>query len=1177
MAEVKPKGAPVFLEIPATGETITLPGVTSLSNDAELKAAADAWIAKNYKGPTLAAPVVARTPAAGESIVTANRQPELRAVTPTTLTGDIYGKLASGVANVAGLLPGFDERGAVQYGQDVVQNIESLLGLNAIETSIGDILVGRGTGTDYLTAGLTAAPFAGKPIAAGFRRVAPELSAAVSRLATGPGAVAQEIAAAVPKTALTPEMAAVATPVAPTPVVPETLVKAKPVETPATVTTPAFQNEIPAPLPEVNIARATVLKNGENSRANLKEWTPKLYRETSPQDLEVFLPTGNVDKNLKDTNLFFADTPDLALGQGQNKGILMEFDASGLSGRLNKSKPAWRLGVENASGSEFIANLNPTGKYRQNLTAVRVARDATFDKVTRERLPRALDKLEQQGWVKTETDQYTQYSRPQATALPEVPVAAAAIPEAAVAPQIKLPDVEGQAALAAMEQKGLTKPAAQLGVAEKVLKFETDYLTEAGLTRPENIPFKDFFFSHFEAGTLPRNRAIEIAKQAGIEPQELSELVRGTSQTLREAGQVLQRAKVFAAYVPKEAADIAAQGVSVPDTLSLWKRFGNVQRGALVANLATTMRNTIGSVIRQPIDIATSLTDTAITAALNPFRSDPVGTNALDAFAVITDRFKPAQNKKFYEQLRTYKPGISQELLATYSSDIARTTQTDKFSKVEKAIDMANVFNRVTETVTRNVMFPIYLRRQMTKGGLNFDEMISAGRANEIPQEMYERALKETMDYTYAGRPSKDTLAGRIGNRIIDTVEDLGPLGNSVAPFPRFMMAAIKFQYEYNPAAAVYRGLTPKNIAALKGGDAEALAKAVVGTGLLYSAYQYRTSENAGEKWYEGKRADGSIIDLRPYYPLAPYLLVADIYKRINNGENVDMAFAAKDILQGLTGAQFRAGTGLYVVDELFKDVQGAGNSEEAIKKVGSKWLADQGAMLLNPLQQFKDFYAQYNPEEAIYRDAKDSFAGTLFRAVPGAQRALGVPEGESPAMEGPMTTQDPALRQLLGATLRPAKNIVQSELDRLGFEQYEVGSRTGEPAIDRLINRDLGIIAERGIAPLLQSPEYQNLDITRQTAAIKEIYSKAREAAVTKFNAENPELALLRKYKTMKREEKSLLNDQVESSTGMTADTLLRQLSKAPLIKNQEQYDALPVGTQFTDPGDYKVYTKGE
>ena len=256
MAEEKPKGEPVFLKIPATGETITLPGVTSLNSNDELKAAADAWIAKNYKGPLLAAPVVARTPAEGESVVTANRQPELTAVTPTTITGGVYDALSSGVANVAGLLPGFDERGAVQYGEDVVSNIESLLGLQALEQSIGDILVGRGTGSDYAIAGLTVAPFAARPIAAGVRRVAPETSAAIGRFATGPAAVADEIAAAVPETALTPEMAAVAAPVAPAPVVPSKLPKAQAVELPEA---PVAAAAIPeAAIPEAIIPEAAV-------------------------------------------------------------------------------------------------------------------------------------------------------------------------------------------------------------------------------------------------------------------------------------------------------------------------------------------------------------------------------------------------------------------------------------------------------------------------------------------------------------------------------------------------------------------------------------------------------------------------------------------------------------------------------------------------------------------------------------------------------------------------------------------------------------------------------------------------------------------------------------------------------------------------------------------------------
>jgi hypothetical protein len=271
MAEEKPKGNPVFLEIPATGETITLPGVTSLSSNDELKAAADAWIAKNYKGPLLAAPVVARTPAVPvdqtqpaapteEISLIANRQPELKAYTPTTITGGIYDALQSGFATLADLIPGFDERRANDYASNILRNIkagtEGILGIETTERSAGDVLTGRGTLEDYLNVGLLALPFAAKPVAAGVRRVAPETSAAIGRFATGPGAVADEVAAAVPETALSPEMAAVAAPVAPPPVVPSKLPKAKPVELPEA---PVAAVEIPeAVIPEAVIPEAAV-------------------------------------------------------------------------------------------------------------------------------------------------------------------------------------------------------------------------------------------------------------------------------------------------------------------------------------------------------------------------------------------------------------------------------------------------------------------------------------------------------------------------------------------------------------------------------------------------------------------------------------------------------------------------------------------------------------------------------------------------------------------------------------------------------------------------------------------------------------------------------------------------------------------------------------------------------
>lgn len=756
-------------------------------------------------------------------------------------------------------------------------------------------------------------------------------------------------------------------------------------------------------------------------------------------------------------------------------------------------------------------------------------------------------------------------AKPKPVEVPEVPVAE--LPPSTPA--------TGKPALAAMEAKGQTTPLPELKISDKVANFASDYVNLGGLQRPADMPFSEFFYRHFKAGTLPEEQVADLVKKYDLNDQDLFELVTGTRQGLGDAARVMQRFSIASRYVPKEAADIAKLGLEQSDDLGFWKRFTNAYRGALVSNVATTMRNNISTLVRVPIDVAVNLTDTAINAALNPFRAEKVGVNPMDAFAMITDRFKPAQNQKFYENLRNVQPEINKELAATYASDVARVTKKDAFAKVEKAVDVANLLGRVSETATRKAVLPVMLRREATKRGLNFDELVQNETLNLIPQEGWTKALDDTLSFTYSARSA---VADGVG-KILDKMGKVGTVarvvGTTVIPFPRFMMNAMKFQFDYSPAGFT-KLLSKTELDKIAKGEVSTLSKAMIGSSLLYGAYQFRNSENAGEKWYEGKLDDGRTVDLRPYFPAAPYLLVADVIKRAQDG-TLDQAFETKDILQGLTGAQFRAGTGLYVTDQLLKDLSGASGNLDKAKSIALNWLADVGAGFLTPFQQFKDFYAQYNPEEAVYRDAKESPLGALLRPVPGAQRALGIPEAESPTRITPMTTEDPALRQLLGVTIRPTKNIVESELDRLGLTSYDVGSKTGEVAIDRLINRDLGIIAVRGIVPLLQSPEYQQLDDVRKSAAIKEIYAKARETATAKFTAENPELALLRRFKTMKREEKIMLNQQVEASTGMKADELLRQLSKAPLIKSQEQYDALPNGTQYTDPGDYKVYTKGE
>lgn len=1105
MAEVKPKGNPVFLEIPTTGEKITLPGVTSLNNENELKAAADAWLAKNYTGPTLAAPDVVRSP---QGIL----------LVPPIVSP--FAALRAAPAETAQLVPA--TAGTMQLtDQDQTAQREMQAAYDAGiagDKSPDDILrevsaIGQKYG----------------------RQIDPAYLQSVRAAATERGPI-QFIPTPSGETGAIRGMLG-------------ELLKTEP----GRMAAGYFGGTTNA------------ITAGYGLDPTLKEY----LRETAPVSSFVGEFTGGAMATIpavRGAQGILAGTRFAEAAPLIGETLYGALYGSGEAGEGNRLLGATIGGVGGLAGGALINRFMPGGSG----TFTGAPKAALTPEMAAVATPVAPTPVVPETLVKA-----------QAVELPEAPVAAAAIPEAAVAPRNVAYDLPastpetGIPAIAAMEVKGQTQPIPTAEIGGKVANFAADYSNLAGLQRPADMPFSEFFYRHFKAGTLPEEEVSKLVTKYDLKDEDLFELITGSRQGLGDAARVMQRFSMASRYVPKEAADIAKLGLQEADDLGFWKRLTNAYRGALVSSVATTMRNVVSSGVRVPIDVATNLMDTTVNAAANPFRQQKVGVSPFDAAALLTDRFAPGRNTKFWEQMKNVQPEINKELAATYAADVSRVTKKDAFAKVEKAVDVANLLNRVTETATRKALFPVMLRREATRLGLDFNELVDTGGMASLPEEAWTKALDDTLGFTYSAR-------SEVADKFSEMLDKMGKVGTvarvvgtTVMPFPRFMMNAMKFQFDYSPAGFT-KLLTEAERAKFAKGDVSAVSKAIVGSSMLYGAYQFRNSENAGEKWYEGRLPDGRTVDLRPFFPAAPYLLVADVIKRAQDN-TLDQAFETKDILQGLSGAQFRAGTGLYVTDQLLKDLSGASGNLDKAKTITTSWLADVGAGFLQPFSTFKDFYAQYDPEEAVYRDTKDNPLGALVRPIPGAQQALGIPAASSATREGPLTTEDPALRQLLGATIRPAKNIVESELDKLGLTAYDVGSKTGEVAIDRLVNRDLGVIAERGIAPLLQSPEYQNLDNVGKSAAIKEIYAKAREAANAKFNAENPELSLLKKFKGMNREEKIMLNRQVEASTGMTADTLLRQLSKAPLIKSQEQYDALPVGTQFTDPGDYKVYTKGK
>lgn len=1048
MAEAKPKGSPVFLEIPATGETITLPGVTSLNSNDELKAAADAWIAKNYKGPLLAAPVVARTPVEGETQgilpgeeikVTANRQPELKAYVPDTFAGSILDAIASGATFVSGLIPGYDfergnfvyqdERDAALYGSEVRRNIETLLGLEGTERSFRDIAAGRGTGEDYLIAGLTAAPFAAVGLKAGAKRIAPEFSATVSRLATGPVAVADEIAAAVPETALSPEMAAVATPITPAPVVPSTLPRARAVELP----------EAPA----------------------------------------TGTGTGAVSK----------------------------------------------------------------GKF-------------TFD-----------DLLE----------------------TPE----AAVIPEAAIAPKLKVPPApkvtegQGRAALFNLEKKDLTNPTTKLPVTKKVADFAADYLTATGLQWDRQSPFIDFFRQHYHADTLPPETVNELYKKYDIQEHDWMEIMTGTRQTIGDAGRTLALLRGAANKIPPGAADLAEKFNKEVPPPSLWTRSGNAIRGTYIVEAAKVTRDILSSIVQAPLDVVTNVADNALNQVLlNPVRS-VVGrptreVNYGDAFVLFSQNIgsgRREQTRQLLSQLERNAPKVSRDFLDTYSADNVRPALSDKFSKVEKAIDATNFLGRWADGMTRKAIFPAFLRRATDRAGLNFDEMVANQTIHTVPQEVMEKALNDTAQYVFSRKAGKDgpMFLGETSKKVIDLINNQGgPVGAVTIGYPGFIANALNFQYRYGPG--VLGVFTKAGAKKVLSGDTSALSEGMMGLAMVYAAMQFQDSEYAGSKWYTAKMPDGTEKDLRPVFPLPYYLLLGDLINRFQDG-TIDQAYTSAEILQGLSGAQFRAGAGLYVVDELIRDLTRAGKLGDKAMDVIKKTLGSAIGGLIPYGGTVKDIVAQAKPEEAVLRDTSEApFLGAALREVPFAQtRFLGLPEQEYASREAPAQTIDPLLRQVTGlATSRPA-NVIEKEMRSLGLDERDLYQKEGFAALDRRQRQLMGYIAEYNAPAYFNSPEYRNADKLTQTEMFREFYKGIRGAARDAVRNENENFAALIWYNDQSREDKTRLDRDFMKAVGKSYREYYGQLVEAPIPANKQEFDALPDGAKYTDPGDYKVYTKGE
>ena len=288
----------------------------------------------------------------------------------------------------------------------------------------------------------------------------------------------------------------------------------------------------------------------------------------------------------------------------------------------------------------------------------------------------------------------------------------------------------------------------------------------------------------------------------------------------------------------------------------------------------------------------------------------------------------------------------------------------------------------------------------------------------------------------------------------------------------------------------------------------ENFSKGMVGTAALYVAVKYR-AENQDTKWYEGINKEGKTIDLRPFFPLAPYLIVADAMVKYANGETDKLS--GRDILEGFTGAQFRAGAASYTIDRFYELLgqEGSVTGEQVGETVGT-YIGELFGGALTPLRVVKDIQAAFDDEAAIVRDTRqvegeggvqrgfDSFLNASFHknlpAFFGIEKSL--PALQSPTRSDYVRRQSPLLGQLLGLRFVERRTPVETELVRLGYENYEIMPSKGDKLVDSLIKRELAPLIEDVLSTVIATPAYEKSSEAEKKNMVKKQLEKFRKYA---------------------------------------------------------------------------------
>lgn len=663
------------------------------------------------------------------------------------------------------------------------------------------------------------------------------------------------------------------------------------------------------------------------------------------------------------------------------------------------------------------------------------------------------------------------------------------------------------------------KPALQLDITKKITAAADKFFKEENIIldkkKPISLQLQELWQSgQYDIPTIIRR----IAEDNKITYEQFTNFiyptVRASAQELNAYSQLAKRYKEM--LDPTNTFDTGT------GTLGFFKRLDNIRRGLLVTRLSTSVRNYVSQSARVGLETLQSGLDLALQQAIRPFVKDKVkfdksAVSPLSNFQGLINNFtqwNPLGGFKKHKEIKTLTnkilenfPKEKDRLFLNYASDVKSyggvKGKKDTLGKVEGAVDLVNIVNKTQEYITRRAVFLARLDESIKANGKFYnnktlEQLRRDGELNLIRSSDIVVAIDKSLETTFAkdfniSKGGFDAFAGRI----IGVINNAPFLLTNIIPFPRFLMNAIKFQYDYSPLG-ILSFLSKGARAELARGNTSVLSKATLGTGMILAGYALRNQPYAGEKWYEFKVGDRT-VDTRPFNPFAAYLFLGDVVKRYQEGtlRNLDTKGIAS-VLLGIRGT-----TGVYIVDSLINYFTDPKLNKETIVNGLQKLLGETAAGYLTPFQNFTDVYAQFFPEaRAVKETGGSEFTGAFTRRFPGSNLptltsptsyiidANGIPRA------APIYKEDPLLTQVTGLTFIPPKNPAEKELDRLGFDYREIYKSTKIPELDRAYKDKLAVSIGFGLSSIVSTPEYQNMTDSFKSLIVKKSLEKFKKEA---------------------------------------------------------------------------------